>query len=125
MIIGIGTDLVEVERIRRIIGKWGERFLKRVFTAGEIAYCERRRIPSVHYAARFAAKESCLKSLGAGFGMGVSPTEIEVKRSAEGSPMLQLHGRAQRIFDEKGGAVAHISLSHTREIAAAVVVIEA
>ena len=125
MIVGIGTDLVEIDRIERIIRRWGDRFLKMVFTAREITYCEQRRTPAVHYAARFAAKESFFKSVGSGLGMGLSLREIEVTRGDRGKPELQLHGQARRLIDERGGAMVHISLTHTGDYASAVVVVEA
>ena len=125
MIIGVGTDLVEIGRIEQIIRRRGDRFLKMVFTAREIAYCEQKRIPAIHYAARFAAKESFFKSVGRGLGMGLSLREIEVTRNDRGKPEIHLYGGAKRIFDEKGGMVIHISLTHTRAHASAVVVVEA
>ena len=95
MIIGIGVDLAEVDRIRDALERHttGERFRSRVFTPGEQAYCERRRGKYESYAARFAAKEAMMKALGRGWSREVSWTEIEITRESGGRPMIRLHGR--------------------------------
>ncbi|MET0151124.1 MAG: holo-ACP synthase, partial [Candidatus Binatia bacterium] len=94
MIIGIGVDLAEVDRIRDALERptTGERFRSRVFTPGEQAYCERRRGKYESYAARFAAKEAMMKALGRGWSREVSWTEIEITRETGGRPMIRLHG---------------------------------
>ncbi len=124
MIAGMGIDLVEVRRIDRLLGKWGERFTGRFFVPGEIVYCGGKARPAIHYAARFAAKESFLKSLGIGLGMGVHLREIEVSRDRRGKPVLVLHGKAASMLKERGVTAVHLSLTHTAEHAAAVVVLE-
>jgi holo-[acyl-carrier protein] synthase len=124
MIYGIGTDLVEVDRIEKIIQRWGERFTEKVYSRNEIAYCTRKAYPAIHYAARFAAKESLLKSLGIGLGMGVSLKDIEVINDAKGNPQLKMNERIREVLDTHGITSVHISMTHTREHAHAVVILE-
>jgi holo-[acyl-carrier protein] synthase len=124
MIYGIGTDLVEINRIANIIKRWGERFTGKVFSQNEINYCQNKAYPAIHYAARFAAKESFLKSLGIGLGMGVSLKDIEVINNPQGSPQLHMNEKIQGVLDERGITAIHISMTHTREHAQAVVVLE-
>jgi holo-[acyl-carrier protein] synthase len=124
MIYGTGIDIVEVQRMAGIIARRGNRFLERVFTPGEVAYCHKRALPAMHYAARFAAKESLLKSLGIGLGMGLSLQEIEVLSDQRGKPEVRLLGRAEGMLHRLGVSVAHLSLSHTRHSATAVVILE-
>jgi holo-[acyl-carrier protein] synthase len=124
MIYGIGTDLVEVNRIEKIIKRWGERFTEKVYSQNEINYCQHKAYPAIHYAARFAAKESFLKSLGIGLGMGVSLKDIEVINNHQGSPQLHMNEKIQGVLDERGITAVHISMTHTREHAQAVVVLE-
>ena len=122
-VIGIGIDLVEVSRIRDLLERHGERFKQRTFTAGEIEYCDRCADPAMHYAARFAAREAAAKALGTGFSDGVSWQEIEVKRADNGAPSLVFHGGASALAKNKGVSSALVSLSHTKETAAAQVVL--
>ncbi len=124
MIYGIGTDLVEVNRIERILKRWGERFTARVYSHNEINYCENRACPAMHYAARFAAKESFLKSLGIGLGMGVKLKDIEVINNPQGSPQFRIHERVKSILDKVGVSSIHVSMTHTRDHAQAIVVLE-
>jgi holo-[acyl-carrier protein] synthase len=124
VIAGIGIDLVEVRRIDRLLKKWGERFTGRYFAPGEIEYCRTKARPAIHYAARFAAKESFLKSLGIGLGMGVRLRDIEVSRDRRGKPVLLLHERAVVMLRERGVTAVHLSLTHTADHAAAAVVLE-
>ncbi len=121
----MGIDLVEVRRIDRLLRKWGDRFTGRYFAPGEVAYCDRKARPGIHYAARFAAKESFLKSLGIGLGMGVRLRDIEVSRDRRGKPSLVLHGKAASMLEERGVTAVHLTLTHTAEHAAAAVVLEA
>ena len=100
---GIGVDLVKIPRMREVISRWDERFLRRVFTEEEIAYCRRRRDPIPHFAARFAAKEATLKALGTGLRMGVSWRELEVRRERGQAPTMVLHGRSRALALAKGG----------------------
>ena len=107
-----------------IIARWGSRFVGRVFTPGEIEYCDKRAFPAMHYAARFAAKESLLKSLGIGLGMGISLQEIEVVSDDRGKPEVKLQGRAAGMLLNRGVSAAHLTLSHTRHSASAMVILE-
>jgi holo-[acyl-carrier protein] synthase len=121
MIVGIGVDIVEVERIRAAVShaRTGERFRTRVFTPDEVAYCARRRNGHESFAARFAAKEAMMKALGRAYGW----REIEVAR-ADGPPAIRLHGRAQARADALGIRRISLSLSHTAEMAIAYVIAE-
>ena len=94
MILGVGIDLVEVERVTELLGKYSGRFAARVFTEEERAYCEKMAQPGQHYAARFAAKEAFLKAIGTGFAKGISWKEIGVVKLPSGEPVLELRGRA-------------------------------
>jgi len=115
-IIGVGTDIVEVERIRRIVEKYSG-FAERVFTRSELEYCLPKSSRYLHLAARFAAKEAVAKSLGSSF----SWHEVEIINNINGKPEVVLHRRAK---EAASGAIVHISLSHTRNYACAVAVVE-
>src|SRR5262249_31388508 len=116
---GIGVDLALISRLRRILSRWDERFLRRVFTDGEIAYCRRRRDPVPHFAARFAAKEATLKALGTGVAMGVSWREMEVRREPGAAPTMVLSGRCRAIAEAQGARGVLLSLSHDGDYALA------
>lgn len=118
MITGIGTDIIEVDRIERAAARLGDRFLKRLFTAGERAYCDRRKQRWQCYAARFAAKEAVLKALGTGLA-GCRWTEVEVTASSSGKPGIVLSGKAARLAREKGIGEVLVSLSHAGDRAVA------
>ena len=122
MILGIGMDLCEVDRIRALLDKDKERFVRRVYQEREIAYCDARRRPEIHYAARFAAKEAFLKAIGVGWRLGWK--QLEVARGPSGKPDLLLSGKAAEIVARRGVRVMHLTLTHTAEMAAAVVVLE-
>jgi holo-[acyl-carrier protein] synthase len=124
MVVGIGTDLTEIERVRRTIERFGERFLHRVYTAGEIAYCMRKKGFAESFAARFAAKEAAAKALGTGISRGVGWQEFEVVREPGGRPTLLMRGRAEEISQTLGVVRVSLSLTHTRDLAMAVVVME-
>ncbi|MDE3106102.1 MAG: holo-ACP synthase [Acidobacteriota bacterium] len=124
MILGIGTDLIETERIATSITRYGNRFLHRVFTAGEIAYCQQRKNAVESFAARFAAKEAGAKALGTGISRGVQWREIEVVRKPGHRPMLVWHGRAAERAATMGIEHTHLSLTHSRTTSMAVVVLE-
>ncbi len=124
MIIGTGVDIVEIARLRNIIGRLQDRFISRVFTPGEQKYCSEHRDPIPHYAARFAAKEALFKALGTGWAKGVTWRDAEVQREAREAPILTLHGEAQRLGAAKGVHRAHLSLSHTDQWAIAMVILE-
>jgi len=116
---GIGVDLAQIPRLRRVVERWDERFLRRVFTDGEIAYCPRRRDPIPHLAARFAAKEATLKALGTGLSMGVNWRELEVRRERGQAPTMVLTGRSETIARAKGASRVLISMTHDGDYAMA------
>ena len=118
-ISGLGVDLVSIPRMRTTIDRWQERFVDRVFTDGEIAYCRARRDPAPHFAARFAAKEAGFKALGTGLQLGVRWRELEVRREREEAPTLVLSGRAREIGLARGGSRMLLSLTHEGEYALA------
>jgi holo-[acyl-carrier protein] synthase len=125
MVLGVGTDLMETKRIEESIERFGDRFLERVFTAGEIAYCLRKKKNAAEsFAARFAAKEAGAKALGTGISRGVTWKELEVRREANGRPTLHLSGRAAELAGAMGVRRMQLSLTHSRELAMAVVVAE-
>jgi holo-[acyl-carrier protein] synthase len=124
MVLGLGTDLIETKRVQESIARFGERFLERIFTAGEIAYCTRKKNAAESFAARFAAKEAGAKALGTGISRGVSWKEFEVKREASGKPSLHMSGRAAELAEAMGVRRIQLSLTHSRELAMAVVAIE-
>lgn len=124
MIIGSGIDLVEISRIQHSMERYGQRFLNRVFTAAEQAYCMRRRNAAESLAARFAAKEAGAKALGTGISRGVNWQELEVGREPGGRPTLSFHGRAAEIARRLGVAHTALSLTHTADLAMASVVLE-
>lgn len=124
MILGTGVDIAEVPRIAKAIERFGERFLKRVFTDNEIRYCESKQNKTERFAARFASKEAALKALGTGLRMGISWREVEVTRLPGGRPTMTFHGVAAQFAAKMGMKRAHLSLSHTEEHAIAYVILE-
>jgi holo-[acyl-carrier protein] synthase len=125
MVVGTGIDVVEIERVARSIQRYGSRFLERVYTAGEIAYCQRkRRNAAESFAARFAAKEAAAKALGTGISFGVTWRELEVGREPAGRPLLLLHGRAAEIAASLGVRCSSLSITHTRTQSMALVILE-
>ncbi|HEU5319163.1 MAG TPA: holo-ACP synthase [Methylomirabilota bacterium] len=116
---GIGVDLVRIPRMRAVIQRWDERFLRRVFTEEEIAYCRGRRDPVPHFAARFAAKEAGMKALGTGLRLGVRWRELEVRRERGQAPTLLLHGRTRELSAARGGRRMLLSLTHDGDYALA------
>ena len=121
-IISLGLDLAEVSRIRDIMERHGERFKERTFSVAERAYCDRNADPAMHYAARFAAKEAVAKALGTGFAEGVGWSDIEVLRASSGQPSIALHAGAAVRATELGITQILVTLTHTKEVAAASVV---
>jgi holo-[acyl-carrier protein] synthase len=124
MIVGSGIDLTEIERIQQSMDRYGARFLDRVYTAAEQAYCLRKRNAAESFAARFAAKEAGAKALGTGISQGVSWLEIEVEREPGGRPTLRFHGRAAERAARLGARRAALSITHTAGLAMASVVLE-
>jgi holo-[acyl-carrier protein] synthase len=121
-IIGLGLDATDIDRIADTIERYGDRFLRRIYTDGEVAYCTRRRVPSIHFAGRFAAKEAAMKALGTGHSQGVLWRDVEVVRRG-GPPQLQLHGGAARRFAAIGGRSSLVTITHSDELALAQVLI--
>ena len=117
-IIGLGIDATEIARVAAAIERYGERFLSRVFTEGEIAYCRRKRTAASSFAARFAAKEAAMKALGTGFSRGVFWTGIEVVRRS-GPPQLMFHDGAAARFAAMGATGSLLTLTHSQELAIA------
>lgn len=117
-IIGLGLDATEIHRVAESIERYGERFIRRVFTEGEIAYCRRKRDASSSFAARFAAKEAAMKALGTGMSQGVYWTGIEVVRR-HGPPQLRFHGGALARFEAMGATGSLLTLTHSRDLAIA------
>ncbi len=116
---GIGIDVVRISRMREVIARWEDRFLTRIFTAGEIAYCRSRRDPIPHFAARFAAKEAGLKALGTGLRLGIRWSELEVQRERGQAPTLVLSGRSREIGRARGGDRMMLALTHDGDYALA------
>jgi holo-[acyl-carrier protein] synthase len=125
MIIAIGIDLIEISRIADVFARQGERFARRVFTEAEIEYCEARASRFASYAARFAAKEAAMKALGTGWAGGLSWRDIEVIGDDRGAPSLKLRGRALERLSEIKATKAHLSLTHSNDLAMAEVILEA
>jgi holo-[acyl-carrier protein] synthase len=124
MVLGLGTDLIEIARIQQSLDRFGERFLQKIFTEGEIAYCRRKRQAAESFAARFAAKEATAKALGTGISRGIGWQEIEVRRRPGERPTLHLSGRAHERAAVMGIRNLQLSLTHSRDVAMAVVVAE-
>ena len=121
-IIGLGFDATDIPRVRRVFEEHGERFLRRIFTDGEVAYCTRRREPAIHLAGRFASKEAAMKALGTGHSQGVLWRDVEVIRRG-GPPQLQFHGGAARRFQAMGGRSSLLTITHSEKLALAQVLI--
>jgi holo-[acyl-carrier protein] synthase len=124
MIVGTGIDIAEVDRIAASLERFGRRFTDRIFTPDEIRYCESKANKAERYAARFAAKEAGMKAIGTGWSQGVRWRDIEVRRMPGGRPTVAFHGRAGEFFTRLGAQRAHLSLTHTRGVAMAVVILE-
>jgi holo-[acyl-carrier protein] synthase len=121
-IVGLGMDATEIERIAATVDRYGERFLNRIFTPGELAYCMRRKNPAPHLAGRFAAKEAGMKAIGTGHAFGVLWKDLEVVRHG-GPPQLQFHNAAARHFARVGAARALLTITHTDSLALAHVIL--
>ncbi|GBD36287.1 Holo-[acyl-carrier-protein] synthase [bacterium HR36] len=118
-IFGIGTDIVECQRIARMLAKHGEVFLRRVFTEQEIAYCHQRKRAAEHFAGRWAAKEAVFKALGTGWAKGMCWTDIEIVHDHLGQPQVQVHGAVREYTEHKGIGGILVSISHCRQYATA------
>ncbi len=124
MIVGVGVDILEIERLRKTLARRGDHFVRRVYTLTEQEYCRARHDPAPHYAVRFAAKEAVFKALGTGWAKGVSWLDVEVARRAQEAPRIRLRGKAEEISLSLGCRSIHLSLSHSEENAVAVVILE-
>jgi holo-[acyl-carrier protein] synthase len=124
VIVGMGVDLAEVERIQKAIERHGEPFLRRVYTAAEREYCERFKNKYERYAGRFAAKEAAMKALGTGWRRGVRWVDFEVVRELGGRPTIRLDGEARKIAEELGVKRIALSITHTEAQALAQVIFE-
>jgi holo-[acyl-carrier protein] synthase len=124
MIVGIGIDVIENERIQHSLERFPERFVTKIYTEVEAEYCRGCARPEIHFAARFAAKEAAFKALGTGWAAGVRWKDVEVRRLSSGQPELRLFGKALERAKSLGGNNFVVSLTHDQSISAAVVVIE-
>lgn len=124
MIKGLGVDTIELERIERVHREYNPRFLNRVFSRAERDYVNRFADPVPRLAGRFAAKEACMKALGTGWNLGVRWQDISVVNNRSGKPELVLSGKARDFFEKLGAGSAHVSITHSREYATAVVIFE-
>jgi holo-[acyl-carrier protein] synthase len=119
-VLGVGIDLIEVDRIARVLERQGDRFRRRVFTEGELAYCEGMKFPHPHFAARFAAKEAVSKAFGTGIGGAFGWKSAEVCKDDQGAPWIRLDASADELLRERGAREVLLSLAHTREHATAI-----
>lgn len=120
IVLGTGVDLVESDRMARMLKRWGRTFKDRVFLPGEQAYCDASAVPVQHYAGRFAVKEAVSKAFGTGFGPHLGLLDIEVERNAKtGAPSVRLSGRGRAFARESGVGAILVSLAHTRHYAMA------
>jgi len=125
MIVGVGIDIVEIDRIERLMNEKGDLFMRRVFTDWEVATCNARARPMQHFAGRFAAKEAAFKALGTGLGSGVSWKSVELVNEPSGRPVLRLGGAAAEHMKKLGATKVWVSVSHGLAHAVATVVMEA
>ncbi len=124
VIVGLGLDIAEVDRIEAAIRRHGAPFLERLFTPAEVSYCERHKNRFERYAARFAAKEAAMKALGTGWSQGVRWRDIEVTREVTGKPTLRLAGAARQIAERMGAKNISVSITHSGNLALAQVIFE-
>lgn len=122
-IIGIGLDAIEIDRIEATLARFGDRFLRRIFTDGEMVYATRRRNPAPHLAGRFAAKEAAMKALGTGHSRGVLWRDIEVVRAPGEPPQLEFHGGAAARFAQLGATSSLLTITHSETLAIAQVML--
>lgn len=124
MVIGVGIDIQEIARLQLALRRNGDAFRRRTFTPAELAYCRRQRLTGQHLTGRFCAKEAFFKALGTGWAQGLAWTEVEVVRRASGQPVLRLLGRAKVLAARARVKRIWLSLSHSRDYAAATVILE-
>ena len=116
MILGIGNDIIEIDRVKRNIEHYQQRFLDRIFTSREQAYCLKRKEPAIHFAGRFAAKEAIVKALGTGFSQGISWLDIEIYNDEKGKPSINVSPKIAELFDSPE---LSLSITHCRDYATA------
>ncbi len=124
MILGIGIDIIEVERVEAAWQRHGDRFVRRILHPDELAYCLSHKSPGPFLAARFAGKEAISKAFGTGIGAPLGWQDMEICRKESGQPYVVLHGKGQALLAARGGREIHISLSHTAKHATAVAILE-
>ena len=122
-VLGMGMDIVETRRIADSMERFGDRFLHRVFLEEEVAYARNMKLPHLHLAARFAAKEAISKAFGTGIGRDLGWRDLEIVRESSGQPRVELHGRARDYAQSRGVVAIHVSLSHTADYGAASAII--
>ena len=122
-VLGTGIDIVETARIQDSLDKFGERFLNRCFWPGEVAYCNGMKFPALHFAARFAAKEAISKAFGTGIGHHLGWKDMEIRKRDSGEPYAVLHGKGEELAKARGITEVFVSLSHSKDYAAAQAVI--
>jgi len=123
MIYGTGTDIIEVARIKAVMER-DIGFREKIFTPGEIAYCETKRHKYENYAARFSAKEAFMKAIGTGWKFGIRFADIDIYHDEYGKPLIRLSGKAEELAFHERISKIHVSLSHVKEIVTAIVVVE-
>jgi len=124
MIFGIGLDIIDVDRIRKIHSRWGDKFLVKFMRTGEIEYCRSLNDPAPSIAVRFAGKEAISKAFGTGIGERLNWHDLEIVHHESGRPTVKLHGNAQLMLIELGGKTVHVTLSHSEGQAAAMALLE-
>ena len=122
MIYGIGIDIIKIERMKKTVEKWGDKFLEKIFTKNEISYCYEKKEPYLSLSVRFAAKEALIKAIGS--EIPVSLTDVEVINYGSGRPYIKINGKLSKFFKEKSIVCTHLSLSHEHEYGIACVVLE-
>ncbi|MEI6747679.1 MAG: holo-ACP synthase [Bacteroidota bacterium] len=123
MIFGVGTDIIEVNRVKAVMES-DIGFRDKIFTEGEIVYCEKMKNKQQHYAARYSAKEAFLKALGTGWRFGIRYADIDVFHDLLGNPHIRLYGKAEELAQKENISKIHVSLSHVMEMATATVILE-
>jgi holo-[acyl-carrier protein] synthase len=123
VIFGIGTDIIEIKRMKKMVAR-GRLYLETIFTKNEIDYCEAKARKFEHFAVRFAAKEAVLKAMGTGWRGGLAFSDIEIMHEESGKPKVFVRGEVSKFFDQYRIRQTSISLSHTREIAIAITILE-
>jgi len=123
-VIGIGLDIIEIDRVRAVHERWRERFVNRILRTDEQTHLQAKTDPVPNIAARFAGKEAVSKAFGTGIGAKLHWHDIEIFNEPSGQPKVRLHGAGQALLAEKGGTRVHLSLTHSRDQAAAVAVVE-